>query len=323
MVLRINKSRLDFLCGYLFAKQKRLLSEHQLELLRTAKNFEELYSIITGTIYHHLIRDGDYDLSQIYVMEKGAGEEFRRLLKIEPTIVFLSVLDEVVEAMKLIHLSQERSKFSERLFICGFYGFELENPVCVYSDEADVSCFLKMIREEISGFESVFDLDMKTYKAKRLIRRIYADAIGGEMKDFLSKQETLEDVYFLTLLNFEGRPLVEKVTQQGLIGLLNAQFYDAYLEGEKKQDKKVFFEAISRLVPYLRKQIRLIIFANSPEESERALNMLKDRLIDEYSLKTVSEVYPLIFIRKYLRQLKEIKKAYMYLTEKIASGEAA
>ncbi|MCX7831539.1 MAG: hypothetical protein N2440_01410 [Actinobacteria bacterium] len=323
MVLKIDKSRIDFLCGYLFAKQKKLLSEHQLELLQSVKNFEELYSIITGTAFHHLVRDGGYDLSQIYVMEHGAGEEFRRLLKIEPTIIFLSVLNEVFEAMKLILLSEEKSKFSNRLFTCGFYGYELESPVCIDTNEGDVSCFLKMIKKEISGFESVFDLDLKVFKVKRLIRRIYADAIGGEMKDFLHKQEILEDVYLLTLLLFEERYLLENERQRDLISSLNAQFYDAFLEGERRQDKKVFFERISRIVPNLRKQIVQIIFASSPEEAEKAFNMVMERLISEYSLRTVSEIYPFIFVRRYMYQLKEIKRAYVSLMEKPVSGEAA
>lgn len=313
MRLASRTGNMEFLCAIMYAKESRLLSKSQLQLLKSLKHYEELLSVLSGTVFHRFVAENK-DLSEsVSFLERGAGIEVRNFFKIEPDLMLLSVLDKVSEAYKALAFVENGTIDRERVFLCGLTAEELLNPqsLALPLDSAarDV---LMIFRESMGVLEDPFSIDLKMYILKKKARKMLAERFGDDVKTLIMNMDFVSDVFnALGWVRFKLVDL-ELIFEHRIDEQLDEGIRNAIQKYRKDGDFESFVERISSKGNYR----VLRDFFNGTENLEKLYDALKatyERLLISPAYSLLTPAYPIFFMHRFYGQVEEIKKAILNL----------
>lgn len=303
----------EFLCALMYAKETQLLSRSQLELLKSVKYHDELMSVLSGTVFHRFVSEKKGISESILNFENGAATEVRNFFKIEPDLMLLSVLDSVSEAYKIIAFGDAGSVNKERVFLCGLKAEELLNPESLALPAESISKEILMtFRQSMEISEDPFALDVRMYGLKKKARQRLSEKYGEEVKSLVSNMDMVSDVFnVIGWVKFK-LPDAELMFEKGIFEHLHEKIRSALEEFRKERNFEAFADRIFSDLDY---QV-LKDFSDIPEDLEAlyaAWETSLERLLTTPAFSPLTPAYPLVFMHRYYRQVREIKKAIFNL----------
>lgn len=311
MLRVLATDNVHFLCSYLFSKEKFLLTRAQLELISSAKSKAEFFSTLTGTVFHHLFHESFGDAVDLQKVEEKAGEDIREFYGIEPELVFLSTLEKVIEAFKLLALTKEKESLSERTFLCGFKGRELLNPERYSFKSEEIWEYLVNIKSSISAVSDPLIIDLELNSLQKELKFVICKKYGDSICRFVKETELLRDImYAVYLLKY---PQGNEMQEEHFLNHSDKDAIRAYLKAKASQSSYIFLEELLVDHPEMLRFVKPFFKAETVADLRKAFRKAMELKFEEECTDKLSKAYPLAYFYRYYRQLEILKKSFINL----------
>lgn len=322
--VEIKRNQLEYLCGYLKAREKFFLDETRIPILKSASSYEELLSLLSGTFYHHFMPHKLSDTGVLRDLEHGAGTVARDALKIGGSLVSISLSREITQDIKLSLLNR---KIDDGLLLgSGFYAGEIRNPkgIAFFTDELTQMLLMTLLRAAVES-RNLKELEFNLLVARRQFLEEASNNFSREMREFLQNIFFIEDIFVLMSYvsrHSDGSKFVCYLDNYAEFAV--SPLRDLFSCGITKEE---VFVRIFDIQPehYLFKEfIRKIEKKENLEEEREVYEEWFDKIYENYAFSVITDVYPFYFFRKFYKQLRVVKGAVVGLLkskDKAMEGE--
>jgi hypothetical protein len=303
-------SNLDFLRGVISGLENKLLNTGQLELLQEIRDRDEFEGLISGTVFHPLLKDFLESQKAEDIHQKG-GTYVRQFLILEPQLLFLAFVNRVTEAYRLLWLNPDIP--DERIFGCGMYAIEMRQPENLSLPELEVlKDWLQAFKLVVSKADSFASLERGLFLTKRKIIKEIAALYGRSLEELIDNLNLIEDASFIVAAFKFKQQVDEKIASykgvfaESIENLLNQKF----------DSEEAFLLGLASLKfdqPALYHYLNFFFGANSLFDLQTKVESLRMNVLLSASYDILSPVYPYVYFQVFSSQLEAIIRAYVNL----------